>query len=174
MSSTIQELPVGQSLSTNLIVTNDRESILDSESKDKESVELIGDDTILQSLAETKTDNVAKPSYHEAILRAKKVITSIISSLQELHGNEADDVDLTDIGLDSLTATELANQLSDEFNINIIPSMIIDNPTVKALVQLIVGQVDVLQDIVKASAASGGNLYENNPWFANYFAENAR
>ena len=93
-------------------------------------------ETIVEDETAAVEPEAVPGSFHHLIPLVKTQIKAIISAAPM----DDESTDLRECGLDSITATELANTLSDLLNVEILPSHFIDNFTVKSIIQLVMRQ----------------------------------
>ena len=147
----------------------------------KESDEISSVESTVQSVEHVHASSatiddstvVQQPSsFHDLIPLIKKTIRTVISAAPE----DDENADLRNHGLDSITATELANVLSESLNMEILPSHFVDIYTTKTIIQLVMHQLKVVEKIIADAATNQavGALCNGNPWFANYYADNPK
>ncbi len=125
------------------------------------------------STSSSVASSISVPSsFHDLIPLVKDLIHSVISSAPE----DDENVDLRNYGLDSITGTELANDLADTLQIELLPAQLVDNYTEKKIIQLVMHQLKVVEKIIADAATNQavGALCNGNPWFANYYADNPK
>jgi acyl carrier protein len=109
-------------------------------------------------------------SFLPVILKVRELVSRLFG-----RAIDDDDINLAELGMDSIMTTELANSLSQEFSFEFPSTRLVDHPTIRAVIEFTLEKLSVFEAIVKASDRTlGGNLLANCEWFLNYFCPNPK
>jgi acyl transferase domain-containing protein/NAD(P)-dependent dehydrogenase (short-subunit alcohol dehydrogenase family)/acyl carrier protein len=84
----------------------------------------------------------------------------IVRGLIQAEGEIQDDVQLMDIGLDSLGVTELATRLAAEFGIHVMPTMVFSYPTLRDITAYMLSELGVVATTAPTFVHAGGAVVD--------------